>query len=164
MTILAHLVCVLSNFVISIACYTQFKNFEKRILIATDIFGRSVDIEQVNIIVNYNTPGDADSYLHHIGYVLFSAIVFHISDHPGSHFLDDCRRAGWFGTKGLTLTFILNATEMKILDKTQARFGAAITNMPAVLNKNLYSTSIPSLLRPHPDRSANAFLTLVVTA
>jgi ATP-dependent RNA helicase UAP56/SUB2 len=137
MTILAHLACVLSNFIISIAYYNQFKNFKMCILVASDIFGRGIDIEQVSIIVNYNTPSDADSYLHCIGYVPFSAVAFHISDHPGSHFLDDCRCADWFGTKGLALGFILNATDMGILNKIQARFRVAITHMPAVLDKNL---------------------------
>ena len=55
----------------SIARYTQFKNFEKRILVATDIFGRGIDVERVNIVINYDTPGDADSYLHRVGYMPF---------------------------------------------------------------------------------------------
>lgn len=52
----------------SIARYRQFKNFEKRILVATDIFGRGIDVERVNIVINYDAPGDADSYLHRVGY------------------------------------------------------------------------------------------------
>jgi len=47
--------------------YQQFKAFEKRILVATDIFGRGIDVERVNIVVNYDTPTDADSYLHRVG-------------------------------------------------------------------------------------------------
>jgi late competence protein required for DNA uptake (superfamily II DNA/RNA helicase) len=49
--------------------YTAFKAFEKRILVATDIFGRGIDVERVNIVVNYDAPGDADSYLHRVGCV-----------------------------------------------------------------------------------------------
>ncbi|KAI8444325.1 P-loop containing nucleoside triphosphate hydrolase protein [Phakopsora pachyrhizi] len=49
-------------------CYKQFKAFEKRILVATNIFGRGIDVEQVNIVVNYDTPGEADSYLHRVGW------------------------------------------------------------------------------------------------
>jgi ATP-dependent RNA helicase UAP56/SUB2 len=135
-----------------------------RILVTSDIFGRGIDVERVSIVVNYDTPGDADSYLHRVGYIPFSAVAFHISNHPGSHFLDDCRRADRFGTKGLALGFVSNAMDMGILDKIQVRFGVAITDTPVVLDKNSYSTSIPSLLCPHPDCSANAFLTLVVTA
>ena len=50
-----------------IARYTAFKAFEKRILVATDIFGRGIDVERVNIVVNYDSPLDADSYLHRVG-------------------------------------------------------------------------------------------------
>lgn len=51
----------------SISRYTAFKAFEKRILVATDIFGRGIDVERVNIVVNYDCPNDADSYLHRVG-------------------------------------------------------------------------------------------------
>jgi ATP-dependent RNA helicase UAP56/SUB2 len=54
---------------ISINRYQSFKNFEKRILVATDIFGRGIDVERVNIVVNYDAPSEADSYLHRVGYV-----------------------------------------------------------------------------------------------
>ena len=54
----------------SIARYTAFKAFEKRILVATDIFGRGIDVERVNIVINYDCPADADSYLHRVGYVM----------------------------------------------------------------------------------------------
>lgn len=49
--------------------YTAFKAFEKRILVATDIFGRGIDVERVNIVVNYDCPPDPDSYLHRVGCV-----------------------------------------------------------------------------------------------
>lgn len=32
--------------------YQQFKNFEKRILVATDIFGRGIDVERVNVSIS----------------------------------------------------------------------------------------------------------------
>lgn len=32
--------------------YQQFKSFEKRILVATDIFGRGIDIERVNVSIS----------------------------------------------------------------------------------------------------------------
>ena len=53
----------------SISRYTAFKAFEKRILVATDIFGRGIDVERVNIVINYDAPTDADSYLHRVGLV-----------------------------------------------------------------------------------------------
>ena len=44
----------------SISRYTAFKAFEKRMLVATDIFGRCIDVERVNIVINYDCPPDAD--------------------------------------------------------------------------------------------------------
>merc|ERR1719432_462121 len=34
--------------------YKQFKEFQKRIMVSTDLFGRGIDIERVNIVVNYD--------------------------------------------------------------------------------------------------------------
>merc|ERR1712087_888785 len=50
-----------------IARYKQFKEFQKRIMVSTDLFGRGIDIERVNIVVNYDMPSDSDSYLHRVG-------------------------------------------------------------------------------------------------
>ena len=46
--------------------YQKFKKFEKRILCATDVFGRGMDIERVNIVVNYDMPDSSDTYLHKV--------------------------------------------------------------------------------------------------
>merc|ERR1712066_549804 len=46
--------------------YKQFKEFQKRIMVATDLFGRGIDIERVNIVINYDMPDDSDSYLHRV--------------------------------------------------------------------------------------------------
>merc|ERR1719281_2130314 len=37
--------------------YKQFKEFQKRIMVCTDLFGRGIDIERVNIVINYDMPG-----------------------------------------------------------------------------------------------------------
>ncbi|VDM85818.1 unnamed protein product, partial [Strongylus vulgaris] len=37
-----------------LARYQAFKDFQKRILVATDLFGRGMDIERVNIVFNYD--------------------------------------------------------------------------------------------------------------
>ena len=36
--------------------YKDFKDFKKRILVSTDLFGRGIDIERVNIVINYDFP------------------------------------------------------------------------------------------------------------
>ncbi|URE38630.1 DEAD-box ATP-dependent RNA helicase [Musa troglodytarum] len=43
---------------------TRYKNFKeglKRILVATDLVGRGIDIERVNIVINYDMPDSADT-------------------------------------------------------------------------------------------------------
>ena len=52
-----------------ISRYRQFKDFQKRILVATNLFGRGMDIERVNIVVNYDMPEDSDTYLHRVSRV-----------------------------------------------------------------------------------------------
>merc|ERR1712222_169383 len=47
--------------------YKQFKEFQKRIMVSTDLFCRGIDIERVNIVINYDMPADSDSYLHRVG-------------------------------------------------------------------------------------------------
>ena len=40
--------------------FELFKNFQKRIMVATDVFGRGIDIERVNIVINYDLPDNSD--------------------------------------------------------------------------------------------------------
>jgi len=35
-------------------------------MVATNIFGRGIDIERVNIVINYDMPEDDDTYLHRV--------------------------------------------------------------------------------------------------
>lgn len=49
--------------------YQQFKDFQRRILVATNLFGRGMDIERVNIVFNYDMPEDSDTYLHRVSLV-----------------------------------------------------------------------------------------------
>ncbi|CDY23782.1 BnaC04g43400D [Brassica napus] len=48
---------------------SQEERFEghKRILVATDLVGRGIAIERVNIVINYDMPDSADTYLHRLG-------------------------------------------------------------------------------------------------
>ena len=47
--------------------YKGFKEGQSRILVATDLVGRGIDIERVNIVINYDMPDSADTYLHRVG-------------------------------------------------------------------------------------------------
>lgn len=62
--------------------YESCKTNNTRIVVATDLFGRGVDIDRINLVVQFDMASDPDSYLHRVG------------------------RAGRFGTKGLTIAFI----------------------------------------------------------
>jgi ATP-dependent RNA helicase RhlE len=45
----------------------EFLEGQKRILIATDLIARGMDINQVSHVVNYDLPETAESYIHRIG-------------------------------------------------------------------------------------------------
>ena len=45
----------------------QFRNRQLRILIGTDILSRGIDVEGIGLIVNYDTPHDAEDYVHRVG-------------------------------------------------------------------------------------------------
>jgi len=110
--------------------FKQFKDFKKRILVATDIFGRGIDIERVNIVINYDMPynqdgkppvfsmnGSADAYLHRVG------------------------RAGRFGTKGLAISFVSKDTQYKdteVLNAVQSRFEVNIPELPDQIDTSTY--------------------------
>merc|ERR1719201_2163168 len=86
-----------------IARYKSFKEFQSRIMVATDLFGRGIDIEKVNIVINYDMSPDSDTYLHRVG------------------------RAGRFGTKGLAITMLSSEEDTKILNEVQQRFEVQIS-------------------------------------
>lgn len=39
-------------------------------MVATDVFGRGIDIERVNIVINYDMPDNSDSYLHRVSTIV----------------------------------------------------------------------------------------------
>lgn len=73
---------------------------------STDVFGRGMDIERVNIVFNYDMPENSDTYLHRVA------------------------RAGRFGTKGLAITFSSSPEDREVLEKVQARFEVKISELP----------------------------------
>jgi ATP-dependent RNA helicase UAP56/SUB2 len=97
--------------------YQEFKDFKHRILVATDLFGRGIDIERVNIVINYDMASDADSYLHRVG------------------------RAGRFGTKGLAISFLSVDEDTKVLEDVQSRFEVKVTQLPDQIDVSSYMNS-----------------------
>merc|ERR1719152_721692 len=97
-----------------IAKFKAFKDFESRILVTTDLFGRGIDIERVNIVINYDMPDESDQYLHRVG------------------------RAGRFGTKGLAISFVASDEDKEVLKKVQERFEVNIGEMPSHIDTTSY--------------------------
>jgi ATP-dependent RNA helicase UAP56/SUB2 len=97
--------------------YKGFKEGHKRILVATDLVGRGIDIERVNIVINYDMPDSADTYLHRVG------------------------RAGRFGTKGLAITFVASASDSDVLNQVQERFEVDIKELPEQIDTTTYMPS-----------------------
>jgi len=94
--------------------YKQFKDFQKRIMVATDLFGRGIDIERVNIVINYDMSSDSNSYLHRVG------------------------RAGRFGTKGLAITFVSDEDDTTVINQVQERFEVHVETIPDHIETSAY--------------------------
>jgi len=97
--------------------YRKFKDFQSRIMIATNIFGRGIDIERVNVVINYDMAENSDTYLHRVG------------------------RAGRFGTKGLAISFIASDEDGKVLNDVQSRFVVQIPELPDEIDASTYMQS-----------------------
>ncbi|MCX6287719.1 MAG: DEAD/DEAH box helicase [Bacteroidetes bacterium] len=45
----------------------SFRNKTLNVLVATDIVSRGIDVENIDMVVNYDVPHDAEDYIHRIG-------------------------------------------------------------------------------------------------
>jgi ATP-dependent RNA helicase RhlE len=45
----------------------QFRNRSLKILVATDVLSRGIDIENISLVINFDVPGDAEDYVHRVG-------------------------------------------------------------------------------------------------
>jgi superfamily II DNA/RNA helicase len=69
----------------------DFKNKKVKILVATDILSRGIDIEDIDLVINYDVPHDGEDYIHRIG------------------------RTARAATKGTAYTFISDKEQVKFL-------------------------------------------------
>jgi len=97
--------------------YKKFKDFQARIMVATNIFGRGIDINRVNVVINYDMSENSDTYLHRVG------------------------RAGRFGTKGLAISFVSSPQDGEVLNEVQARFVVSIPPLPDEIDASSYMQS-----------------------
>lgn len=105
--------------------FEEFKSYKSRILVTTDLCARGVDVERVNVVINYDFPGDGDTYMHRVG------------------------RAGRFGTKGMAISFIRSdsethkskhsaQTEAEVFADVQNRFKATLADLPDSIDEADY--------------------------
>ena len=93
----------------------QFKRGEVKVLIATDVSARGIDIANVDYVVNYDLPEQAENYVHRVG------------------------RTGRGTQKGLAVSFC-SPEEKPLLDEIQAYLGKPIEVVK--INANDYSETL----------------------
>jgi ATP-dependent RNA helicase UAP56/SUB2 len=97
--------------------YRKFKKFSARIMVTTNLLGRGVDFERVNLVINYDMPNGEDLYLHRVG------------------------RAGRFGTKGLAISFVTTQEDKDVLEKVRKKFVVDLPELPDTIDSASYMTS-----------------------
>ena len=96
--------------------FNSFKEFKSRIMVATELYGRGVDFLKVNTVINYDMSIDAEAYVHRVG------------------------RAGRFGTKGITITFLASDEDQKVFDDLLKKYPNIRADvLPDVIDKSIYS-------------------------
>jgi len=45
----------------------DFRSKKIKILVATDVMSRGIDIKEINLVINYDVPHDAEDYVHRVG-------------------------------------------------------------------------------------------------
>ena len=87
------------------AIMTEFRGGASRVLIATDIWGRGLDVQQVSLVICYDLPNNRELYIHRIG------------------------RSGRFGRKGVAINFVKNE-DVRILRDIEQYYSTQIDEMP----------------------------------
>ena len=83
----------------------SFRKGEKRILIATDVMARGIDVHHVSIVVNFDIPNNKENFLHRSG------------------------RAGRYGRKGLTINLVSD-NEVEKIKNIEEHFSIEIKPLP----------------------------------
>lgn len=83
----------------------EFRSGGSRVLIATDVWGRGLDVQQVSLVINYDLPNSRELYIHRIG------------------------RSGRFGRKGVAINFV-KSDDIRILRDIEQFYSTQIDEMP----------------------------------
>ena len=85
-----------------------FRAGKHRILLATDIIARGIDVQQVSLVINYDMPRFREVYIHRIG------------------------RSGRFGRKGVAINFVIR-DDIRILKDIEGFYNTFINELPNTL-------------------------------
>ena len=83
----------------------EFRSGSSRVLIATDLWGRGIDVQQVSLVINYDLPTNRELYIHRIG------------------------RSGRFGRKGVAINFV-KTEDVPTLRDIEQFYSTQIDEMP----------------------------------
>lgn len=84
----------------------EFRSGSSRILIATDLLARGIDVQQVSLVINYDLPANKENYIHRIG------------------------RGGRFGRKGVAINFVTD-NDVGMMREIEKFYSTQIEEMPA---------------------------------
>lgn len=93
--------------------FHDFRNGVCRNLVCSDLLTRGIDIQAVNVVINFDFPKNAETYLHRIG------------------------RSGRFGHLGLAINLITYEDRFNLY-KIERELGTEIQPIPPVIDKSLY--------------------------
>lgn len=93
--------------------FHEFRQGKVRNLVCSDLLTRGIDIQAVNVVINFDFPKNAETYLHRIG------------------------RSGRFGHLGLAIDFI-TWNDRANLFKVEKELGIEIPKIPNNIDESLY--------------------------
>jgi len=106
--------------------FHDFRAGACRNLVCSDLLTRGIDIQAVNVVINFDFPKNAETYLHRIG------------------------RSGRFGHLGLAINLI-NWEDRFNLYKIEQELGTEIQPIPSEIDRSLYVYENPeNIPRPMP--------------
>lgn len=109
--------------------FHEFRRGACRNLVCSDLITRGIDVQAVNVVINFDFPKNAETYLHRIG------------------------RSGRFGHFGLAIN-LLTWDDRVNLFRIEQELGTEIEAIPAEIDKRLYVYDSPdSIPRPTPVAS-----------
>ncbi|KAF5744362.1 DEAD-box ATP-dependent RNA helicase 8 [Tripterygium wilfordii] len=93
--------------------FHDFRNGACRNLVCTDLFTRGIDIQAVNVVINFDFPKNSETYLHRVG------------------------RSGRFGHLGLAVNLITYEDRFN-LHRIEQELGTEIKQIPPHINQAIY--------------------------